>query len=172
MVCIGGVLRNDKIFTTEISRDAERRSIPGWRILLFKIILLIIAITLWPIFVRSWFSGKQPRTLLEQAQEVGGKLIVDGYRRIAAIKGCAPSSKTTDKEIIEIYSKVGSAFRLAAEQRREIIPADNLNFIVWKLLQVYEMMGDEMLDSHLEYEVKKYLREGLRPEYRSELTLF
>jgi hypothetical protein len=122
--------------------------------------------------VDSEESGKQPKTLLEQAQEVGGKLIIDGYRRIAAIKGCAPSSKTTDKEIIEIYSKVGSAFRQAAMQRGEIIPADNLNFIVWKFFQVYEMMGDEMLISHLQYEVEKYLQEGLRPEYRSELTLF
>jgi hypothetical protein len=174
IACIGGFSKeiNKKIFVAGMSLAVEGKSIPHWRILAFKIILSIIAIMLWPIFVKSWFAGKQPRTLLEQVEEVGGKLIIEGYRRIAAIKGCAPSLKTSDKKIIEIYSKVGSAFRQAAMQRRELIPAENLNFIVWKFFQVYEMMGNEMLDSHLQYEVEKYLTEGLRPEYRNELALF
>ena len=112
------------------------------------------------------------RTLLAQAQEVGEKLIVDGYRRLASQQGCAPTSATTDQEIIEIYKNVGTAFREASKQRGEHLPAGIRNFIVWKFLQVKEMMGPEMLDSHLEYEVQKYLQEGLRPGYRQELRLF
>jgi hypothetical protein len=117
------------------------------------------------------FSQK-PRTLLDEAQEIGGKLLISGYRRIGAAHGCAPTSKTSDKKIIEVYSKVGTAFRETSKQRNEIIPATILNFIVWKFLQVYELMGDEMLESHLQYEIKKYLREGLRPDYRQDLKLF
>lgn len=117
-------------------------------------------------------SSQKPRNLLDEVQEIGGKLIISGYRRIGASHGCAPTSKTSDKKIIEIYSKVGTAFREASKQRDEIIPATILNFIVWKFLQVYELMGDEMLESHLQYEIKKYLREGLRPDYRQDLKLF
>jgi len=123
-------------------------------------------------FKKLFGDSQKPRTLLDQVQETGGKLIVDGYRRIAAIQKCAPSLTTSDKKILDIYSKVVSAFYEAAKQRGELIPADNLNFIVLKFFRVYEMMGDEMLDSHLEYEVQKYLMEGLRPDYKQELKLF
>ena len=118
----------------------------------------------------GWLCKK--RTLLDEVQEVGGTLIVSGYRRIAAQHGCAPSAKTTDQKIVEIYSRVGTAFRQASQQRGELMPALILNFIVFKFLQVYEMMGEQMLQEHLQYEVQKYLAEGLRPDYRQELSLF
>lgn len=123
---------------------------------------------------RNTGSSQKPRTLLDEVQEIGGKIIINGYRRIAAFQGCAPTSKTTDKKIIEIYSKVGTAFQQAAKQRGELtpIPASNLNFIVWKFLQSYEMFGDEQIDSHLQYEIEKYLSEGLRPDYKQDLKLF
>lgn len=47
-----------------------------------------------------------------------------------------------------------------------------MNYIVWKFIQVKEMMGAEMLDSHLEYELQKYLSEGLRPDYSQDLHVF
>lgn len=117
-------------------------------------------------------SWQKPRMLLDEVQEVGGKLIISGYRQLARHQSCAPTSKTSDEKIIEIYKKVGTAFREASKQRGEHIPAGTLNFIVWKFLQMYEMMGEAMLHAHLEYEVNKYLREGLRPDYRQDLKIF
>ncbi len=124
-------------------------------------------------FLKKLFGrSEKQQTLLDEVQEVGGKLLVASYRSVAAIRGCAPTSKTSDKKITEIYSKVGTAFRQAAERRGELIPAPVLNFIVLKFLQVYEMMGDAMLELHLQYEIEKYLATGLRPDYRRELHLF
>jgi hypothetical protein len=74
--------------------------------------------------------------------------------------------------IMEIYQKVGTAFRQAANQRGERIPAGVMNFIVWKFLQVDETLGDAMVDEHLAYELEKYAREGLRDDYKRDLYLF
>jgi FixJ family two-component response regulator len=114
---------------------------------------------------------QKQRTMLDRAQEAGSKVVVIGYRRIAAQLGCAPTAKTTDQKIVEIYSKVGTAFQQAAEQRGEHIPALYLNTIVLKFLQVYEMLGEQRLQEHLQYEVNKYLAEGLRPDYKQKLSL-
>ncbi len=124
------------------------------------------------IFKTLFGGATKPRTMLDEVQEVGGKLIVSGYRRLAQQNRCAPTGKTSDQKIVEIYSRVGTAFRQASEQRGERIPALILNYIVFKFLQVYEMMGEQMLQEHLQYEVDKYLAEGLRPNYRQELPLF
>lgn len=106
--------------------------------------------------------------MLDELQTV----LVAGYRRIAAEQECAPTVKTSDQQIIDMYQKVGAAFREIAKQRGERLPAGTLNYIVWKFLQVSEMLGDEMAVQHLEYEMQKYLQEGLRPDYRQDLELF
>jgi hypothetical protein len=119
------------------------------------------------------FTGaRKPRTLLDRAQEAAGILIVGGYRRVAASQGSAPTSKTSDQKIIEIYQKVGTAFREAAIQRGERIPAGVMNSIVWKFLQAYEMFGDAGVESHLAYELQKYSQQGLRPDYKRDLKLW
>jgi len=149
-------------------------------------IISVIAIVLWPIIwvtniraasshtdgLRSRGAGPTPRTLLDQALEASGILIVGGYRRLARSQRCAPTAKTSDEKIMEIYQKVGTAFRQAANQRGERIPAGVMNFIVWKFLQVDETLGDAMVDEHLAYELEKYAREGLRDDYKRDLYLF
>lgn len=115
---------------------------------------------------------EQPRTMLDEVQEVGEKLIVSGYRRLAAQHECAPTAKTSDQQIINIYKEAGTAFRKVADQRGEHLPAGTINYIVWKFLQVSEMLGNEMVDEHLTYELQKYLQEGLRPDYQQDLKLF
>ena len=110
--------------------------------------------------------------MLDDVQDVSGRLIVKGYRKIANQHGCAPTEKTSDKKIIEIYTSVGKAFSQAAEQRGERITALVQNYIVLKFLQVYEMLDEEELQGHLKYEVNKYLAAGLRAEYNQELPLF
>lgn len=117
-------------------------------------------------------STEQPRTMLDKAQDMGGKLIVSGYRRLATQQGSAPTAKTSDQQIIEMYKKVGTAFRDISNQRGENLPTGTLNYIVWKFFQVSEMLGNEMLDQHLAYETQKYLQEGLRPDYQQDLKLF
>jgi hypothetical protein len=110
--------------------------------------------------------------MLDAVQEVGEKLVVAGYRHLAAHTGCAPTAKTSDRQIIEMYKLVGAAFRKTANQRGERLPGDILNYIVWKFLQIKERFGDEMVDQHLADEIKKYHQEGLRPEYQQGLKLF
>ena len=121
---------------------------------------------------RLFGSAEQPRMTLDKAQDVGAKLIVSGYRHLATQEGSAPTAKTSDEQIIEMYKKVGTAFRNISNQRGEHLPAGTLNYIVWKFFQVSEMLGDEMLDQHLAYETQKYLQEGLRPDYQKDLKLF
>lgn len=115
---------------------------------------------------------KQPTNLHKEIREVAEPLIVDSYRKIAFQKGIAPTSITSDNKIIEIYSRVGSAFKEASKQRNEHIQAGYINTIVLKFIQIYEIGGDTMFKEHLGYEIKKYLIEGLRSDYKQELKLF
>ena len=123
-------------------------------------------------WIKKLFGGPHPKTLFDEIQDTAGKLIVGGYRSLAASQGCAPTSATSDRSIIEIYSRVGTAFRQVSEQRGEVLPAGVINNIVFRFLQINEKMGRSMMDSHLEYELEKYLNEGLRPDYCQELKLF
>ena len=116
-------------------------------------------------------SKSKPRTMLNDVQAVGGRLIVKGYRKIGARIGCAFASKMPDDNIIEIYNRVTTVFREAATRRGEQISPLNLNCIVLEFLQVSQTLGDKFSQEHLNYEVKKYLEEGLRVEHRQELKL-
>jgi hypothetical protein len=113
-----------------------------------------------------------PRTMLDEVEEKGGALLVAGYRHLAAAHSCAPTGKTSDREIIDMYKTVGTAFRAVADQRGERLPAGIINYIVWKFLLVKEMIGAEMVDQHLSYETRKYLAEGLRDDYKKDIKLF
>jgi hypothetical protein len=41
-----------------------------------------------------------------------------------------------------------------------------------KFFNVYEEFGEDFMKVHLEYELDKYLQEGLRPEYQRGISLF
>ena len=110
----------------------------------------------------------KPRTILDDVQDI----VVQGYRRIGRGAGTAPTSQTSDAEILEIYSLVLTAFKEASDQRGEHIPAVNLNTIAWKFMITKEMVGREFLEEHLRYEVQKYLSEGLREDYKAELSFY
>jgi hypothetical protein len=124
-------------------------------------------------FLKHLFGAPaKQRTMLDDVQEVVGRLVPKGYRKFGALHKIAPTAKTTDQKIMEIYSKVGTAFQEIAKRRGEHIPALYLNHIVWMFIQNYEMLGDKFMQEHLQYETEKYLREGLRPDYKRELPLF
>jgi hypothetical protein len=144
-------------------------------------IVSIIAVAIWPIIwvtnivlagAEHGVRAASPRTLFDDAQEAAEVLIVGSYRRLAATQECAPTSKTSDEKIIEIYRQVVTGFREAAGQRGERIPAEVMNFIVWKFLQAYELFEDAGVESHLAYELQNYSQQGLRPDYRRDLKLW
>jgi hypothetical protein len=112
--------------------------------------------------------NNKPRTMLDDVHDV----VIQGYRRIGREAGTAPTSQTSDAEILGIYSKVLTGFKEAATKRGERIPAENLNTIAWKFMVTKEMVGSEFMEEHLRYEVQKYLSEGLREDYKRELRLF
>ena len=74
------------------------------------------------LFDQIFRRGKQ-RTMYDDFLEVATPIVVNGYRRIAARRGCAPGPGISDAEIVAIYQKVGTAFQDAARARGEILPA-------------------------------------------------
>ena len=97
--------------------------------------------------------------------------MVAGYREIAKQTGLAPTSKTSDAEILAMHQKVATAFHIAAEQKGERLSAGIKNAIVLTFLQIREAAGDKFADEHLAYELQKYSREGLREDYKKEINL-
>lgn len=94
------------------------------------------------------------------------KVIIKGYRRIAAERNISPSNEMSDEEIIMIYRVVIDKFKIAAEGKNTLIPTANLNRIALIFMQIYEQFGDEHCLNHLNYEIEKYLEEGLRADYK------
>jgi len=120
---------------------------------------------------KKLFGSSKPRTLYDEVRETAEKAVIYGYRRIARERGCAPTQKTSDDKIIEIYSKIVSAFQEAAQMKNEHIPAVFLNFIALEFYQIYEISGDAFLDEHLDYEINLYKTSGLREDYKQEIKL-
>jgi hypothetical protein len=101
----------------------------------------------------------------------GSRLIVDGYRRAARRQGLAPTAKTTDAEILQLFERVGSAFKSVADKRGESLRAPRINYIVWKFLQAHEELGSDAFDAYLQQETSRYRTDGLPAAYRHELRL-
>ncbi|MBK9413560.1 MAG: hypothetical protein IPN61_09095 [Bacteroidetes bacterium] len=108
---------------------------------------------------------QKPKSLSGQVEHLANKLIIQRYRQLGMANNCPPSSKTSDQAILDIYNKVAIAFNQVAGIRGERIPAVNINSIVFKFIQVYEMTGETFFDEHLKYDIDKYKSEGLRPDY-------
>ena len=118
---------------------------------------------------------QKQRTVYDDFVELATPLVVNGYRRITAERGCAPGPSISDAEIIDIYRKVGAAFQHAARARGEFLPSAILNRIVLIFLQMYQTMGranPAFFAEHIAYEASKYQQEGLRNDYKQELSLF
>jgi hypothetical protein len=83
-----------------------------------------------PLFLGKWKSVKEMVGSFnikpgfgDKIQDLAGSAIVSGFRNLALHNACAPTAKTSDEKILEIYSKVTGAFNVAAEERGERIPA-------------------------------------------------
>ncbi|MCX6972632.1 MAG: hypothetical protein NTV93_21115 [Verrucomicrobia bacterium] len=120
----------------------------------------------------NFFKPKaKPQNVLQQVQELSAVLIVGGFRRVFAAVEAGPSPQMSDALIMQIYSRICTAFREASEKRGERIPADNMNMIVLHFLEVYRISTPEFFESHIDYELQKYSADGLRPSFQQPLKL-
>lgn len=111
-------------------------------------------------------------TLYDKEKTASREIIIAGYREIARQAECAPSSKTSDDEIIEIYQIVATAFHEVAEIRGERLSAGVKNTIVLKFLQLKESgVSVDFFAEHLKYELDRYRASGLRDDYKREINL-
>ena len=127
---------------------------------------------IYPIFYFSYYIlRRKPEEPVSFEDKVNTSL-VKRLRNIGEYNNTAPTDKTNDEKIIEIYTLICSTFRKASSEKQERIPANNLNTIAMKFFKVYEEFGESFMKEHLEYELDKYLKEGLRPEYQQGISLF
>lgn len=121
---------------------------------------------------KNLFSKNKDNSLNELAQ-TAEQLIILRFRSISEESGgvLAPTNKTSDSEILKVYRIVLTSFREVAQKRREHIPVLNINYIAFTLLHVYENMGEEFFLDHLNYQLDYYSKNGLRDDYKRELSL-
>jgi hypothetical protein len=111
------------------------------------------------------FKKKPKRTLLDEFNDSAITL----FRAIGQSNGTAPTNQTSDEEILKISQEVMTAFKQAAESKGETIPGGFLITIAMKFFIVYETYGDKLYYEHLDYELKKYIHEGLRDDYKIDM---
>ena len=126
----------------------------------------------YPVFYFSYYILKRKPQEPVSFEDKLNTSLVKRLRNIGEFNNTAPTEKTSDEKIIEIYTLICSTFRKASSEKQERIPADNLNIIAMKFFKVYEEFGEDFMKEHLEYELKKYKNEGLRPEYQRGISLF
>ena len=125
-----------------------------------------------PIFYFSYYILKRkPEEPISFEDKLNTNL-VKRLRNIGEYNNTAPTENISDEKIIEIYTLICSSFRKASTEKQERIPAYNLNTIAMKFFKVYEDFGEDFMQEHLEYKIKKYANEGLRPEYQKGISLF
>ena len=78
-------------------------------------------------------------------------------------------SSLSDKEILTIAQGTMRAFQTAAEQKGERIPGSYLLNIARFFVYLYETSGKDFFISHLEYELDRYKRLGLREDYKKDM---
>ena len=111
---------------------------------------------------------KKKTTLLDAVEDV----TIKGYRGLAKANNLPPTSKTSDEDILRINEEIINAYRAVESQRNEIIPATSLFAVAFHFMQVHEMKGQQFYEEHLEYEINKYLNEGLRDYQKVGVSLF
>lgn len=137
------------------------------------VILIRTSMTLiYPVFYFTYYILNRKPIEPESFEDKLNTSLVKRLRNIGEYNNTAPTEKTSDEKIIEIYTLICSSFRKASSEKQERIPADNLNTLAMKFFKVYEEFGEDFMQEHLEYELKKYTTEGLRPEYKKGISLF
>lgn len=140
----------------------------------YSLIILTRSFTtiFYPVFYISYYILKRKPEEPSSFQDKLNASLVKRLRGIGEYNNTAPTANISDEKIIEIYTLICTSFRKASLEKQERIPADNLNTIAMKFFKVYEEFGESFMQEHLEYELKKYTTEGLRPEYQRGISLF
>lgn len=126
----------------------------------------------YPVFYFSYYILKKKPEVPISFEDKLNTSLVKRLRELGDYNNTAPTENISDEKIIEIYTLICSSFRKASSDKQERIPANNLNTIALKFFKVYEEFGEDFMKEHLEYELDKYLKEGLRPEYQRGISLF
>jgi len=138
----------------------------------FVIVMRSFMTIIYPIFYFSYYILKRKPEKPVSFEDKLNTSLVKRLRNIGEYNNTAPTDKTSDEKVIEIYTLICSSFRKASSEKQERIPANNLNTIALKFIKVYEEFGENFMKEHLEYELAKYLKEGLRIEYQKGISLF
>jgi hypothetical protein len=138
----------------------------------FLVLMRVFMTIIYPVFYFSYYILKRKPELPVSFEDKLNESLIKRLREIGKYNNTAPTDKTSDEKVIEIYQLICSSFRNASTKRNERIPADNLNTIAMKFFNVYEEFGENFMQDHLKYELDKYLKEGLRPEYKKGISFF
>ncbi|ATI47107.1 hypothetical protein [Vibrio parahaemolyticus] len=104
----------------------------------------------------GFFKKKKKRTLLDDLNDA----TIEMYRPLLVNNKNLP-----DDKILEIVQTAMRAFTQAAESKGEKISGTVLMNIAAKFICVFDQFGQDFFIEHLQYEIKKYLESGLRPDY-------
>lgn len=138
----------------------------------FIILMRSFMIIIYPVFYFSYYILKRKPQEPSSFEDKLNTSLVKRLRELGEYNNTAPTENISNEKIIEIYTLICSSFRKASSEKQERIPANNLNTIAMKFFKVYEEFGEDFMKEHLEYELDKYLQEGLRPEYQRGISLF
>ena len=104
----------------------------------------------------------KPETYDAKERDRLRELLVPHYRELGAALGCAPTAKTSDDRIMEIFERVTTAFCMAAKKRGERLPVSILDRIVFNFMCIYEEYPQDVANERLKYELARYLRDGFK----------
>jgi hypothetical protein len=123
--------------------------------------------------IKEGAEVERPLSALDVAQKEASYLIVNRYRELAENQGLSFSSsaKMSDRRLLDIYEKITRRFKDVARQRGEELSATRTNYIALYFMQIDEEKGGEFFNEHLDYELDKFLREGLRETYKHDLSI-
>ncbi|OAB30565.1 hypothetical protein SAMN05444395_11144 [Flavobacterium fryxellicola] len=142
-----------------------------YRYLLIIVVRLLMTIIYPLFFFNVYILNNKPIEPISFLDKFDRSVVIR-FREIGKYNNIAPTEKSSDKMIIEIYTLICTSFRKASLVRKEHIPANSLNVIALKFMKLYEDLGEEFMNEHLEYELNNYKIQGLRPEYKYDISLF
>jgi hypothetical protein len=162
-----------KHLSIEDKHSLKENKNQSWFYKYFLIFALRLFMTLtYPIFYFSYYILKRKPQKPDSFEDKINTNLIKRLRNIGEYNNTAPTEKTSDDKIIEIYELICYSFRKASKERNEHIAPDKLNTIAMKFFNVYEEFGEDFMKMHLAYELNKYTNEGLRQEYQKGISLF
>ena len=111
------------------------------------------------------FKKKKKRSLYDEFQETTVKM----FRSIGKANGIKEIDSLSEETIMHIAQEVMTTFKNAAQEKGETIPGGYLLTIAMKFISLFAITGEQFYQEHLNYEIKKYLNEGLREDYKRNL---